>query len=256
MIRASILASALLLSLCPAQGQARVPARDTAPQSAGPREFGYLAGTVYPVLTAPGRLTDLVLEPGETLVEANAIAAGDTARWMIGETASGAGETRRVHVLVKPIAAGLSTNLLINTTRRSYHLELRSSDRAWLPQVSWRYRAIPAPLVAAPAAPVAAPAPTRLNFSYRVEGRANWRPTRVYDDGARTYVEFPPSIAMADLPPIYLTAADGKGVELVNYRVDGRRIIVDRLLARAQLRQGLRRLARRVTIERIAGQSQ
>lgn len=235
------------------------------PQATAPVEFLFDERSVYPLVAAPGRLTDIALEPGETLVEANPIAAGDTARWIIGDTVSGAGDTRRVHILVKPTAGDLSTNLIINTTRRTYFLELRASDRAFLTQVRWRYPApspatviapVPAassPLVA-PAAP-ASPVP-RLNLAYRVRGPAALRPSRVWDDGARTYLEFAPATILADLPPLYLIGQDGKAGELVNYHVAGRVLIVDRLFEAAELRLGVGKAARRVRIERQAARGE
>lgn len=221
-------------------------------------EYLFVERGVFELLAAPGRITDIVLEPGETLVETNPIAAGDTVRWVIGDTTSGEGAGRRVHVLVKPVEAGLSTNLIINTNRRSYHLQMRTSSRAYLSQVAWRY---PQPPSAAPTAPVkpavlvtpsAPPASEPLNLGYRIKGEARWRPARVYDDGARTYVEFGPAVALGDLPPLYVLGPDGKTSELVNYRVEGRRLVVDRLFDRAELRFGLKRWERRVRIERGA----
>ena len=67
------------------------------------------------------------------------MAAGDTARWVIGDTASGAGAVRRTHILVKPSAAGLSTNLVIATDRRVYHLQLVSNASSAMASISWTY---------------------------------------------------------------------------------------------------------------------
>jgi len=224
------------------------------PQPAPATEYLFAERGVYELVAAPGQITDIVLEPGETLVEANPIAAGDTARWVIGDTTSGEGGARRVHVLVKPVQSDLSTNLIINTTRRSYHLQLRSSSRAFLTQVAWRYSTPPAVLgsapAAAPAPAIVAPAPVALNLGYRLKGSAPWRPLRVFDDGTRTYVEFGPTVVLTDLPPLFLVGPDGKTSELVNYGVEGRRLIVDRLFDRAELRFGVKRWERRVRIER------
>lgn len=217
-------------------------------------EFPFEASAVYPVVAAPGRITDLVLEPGEALVDTNPIAAGDTARWVIGDTTSGTGEARRVHVLIKPMASGLSTNLIINTTRRGYHLELRASAHGYLAQVRWRY---PQPIVLVAAPGVVAPPvalvvkPPVLNLAYKIGGHAPFRPERVYDDGARTYLVLP--TGLVDLPPLYRTASDGKAAELINYHVEGRTLVVDGLVARVELRLGLGRFARRVTIVRLGG---
>jgi len=250
-----LLGFTLMAAVAAAPSAEAAPAQS--PQATAPVEFLFEERSVYPLVAAPGRLTDIALEPGEALVETNPIAAGDTARWIFGDTVSGAGETRRVHILVKPTAGHLATNLVINTTRRTYFLELRASDRAFLTQVRWRY---PAPLAAPVAAPApAAPNPTitfappptpRLDLAYRIHGRGSFRPIRVWDDGARTYLEFPPATALSDLPPLFLVGADGKSAELINYRVEGRVMVVERLFQAAELRLGVGKTARRVRIER------
>ena len=81
-------------------------------------------------------MTDIALQPGEQLVS---VSAGDTVRWIIGDTESGSGADKRVHVLVKPSRADLRTNLVINTDRRSYHLELSATPGTWLASVAWEY---------------------------------------------------------------------------------------------------------------------
>jgi len=93
-------------------------------------------GALYQVYTAPGQVTDIALQPGERLTGSGPVAAGDTTRWVIGDTESGAGPGRRVHILVKPTRAGLTTNLVINTERRTYHIELRSAERTYMASVS------------------------------------------------------------------------------------------------------------------------
>ena len=73
-------------------------------------------GALYQVYAAPGRVTVVSLQPGEELVT---VAAGDTVRWIVGDTSSGSGDALRVNVLVKPIRSGLKTNLVITTSRRT-----------------------------------------------------------------------------------------------------------------------------------------
>ena len=72
--------------------------------------FPFSDGAIYQVYTAPGAVTDIALHPGENLV---AVAAGDTVRWVIGDTTSGTGADKRTHILVKPFASNLATNLVI-----------------------------------------------------------------------------------------------------------------------------------------------
>ena len=69
------------------------------------------------------------------------VASGDTARWTIGDTTSGTGPGKRAHVLVKPFSAGLTTNIVITTDRRTYHVLLSSVPSNAMAAVSWTYPA-------------------------------------------------------------------------------------------------------------------
>lgn len=206
--------------------------------------YPYSDGVIYHVLTAPGQVTDIALQPGETLV---AVAAGDTVRWVIGDTSSGSGETRRTHVLVKPFTAGLATNVIITTDRRTYHLALTSTARTAMSALSWTYPqdaliALKAAAEAARAAQPVAPglAVDQLHFGYVITGdKPAWRPLRAFDDGRQTFIEFPASLGESEAPPLFLVDAKGNA-ELVNYRVQGRYYIVDRIFDAAELRLGLK----------------
>ncbi len=99
-------------------------------------EFAFQAGALYAVQTSPQRITDIALEPGENLMS---VSAGDTTRWIVGDARSGVGRSSQAHVLVKPNTASLSTNLIIMTDRRVYHVELRSVTGPAMAAVSWRY---------------------------------------------------------------------------------------------------------------------
>ncbi|MCQ4504070.1 TrbG/VirB9 family P-type conjugative transfer protein, partial [Vibrio parahaemolyticus] len=89
------------------------------------------------VYAAPGQITNIALEPGESLTGAGPIAAGDTTRWIIGDTESGSGSNRRVHILVKPTRPDISTNLVVTTDRRTYMIELRAREALYMPSVAW-----------------------------------------------------------------------------------------------------------------------
>jgi P-type conjugative transfer protein TrbG len=207
--------------------------------------YSFTEGALYQVYAAPGEITDIALQDGEQLVGSGPVAAGDTVRWVIGDTESGSGATKKTHIMVKPTRADLMTNLVINTDRRTYHLELRSTDKTYMASVSWQYPqdeliALRRRNVAAEAA---APVDTgldisRLNFRYMVEGdAAPWRPLRAFDDGRKVYIEFPRGISQGEMPPLFVTGAAGDS-QLVNYRVRGHHMIVDRLFAAAELRFG------------------
>jgi type IV secretion system protein VirB9 len=176
------------------------------------------------------------------------VAAGDTARWVIGDTTSGAGTAKRTHILVKPIGPGLRTNLVITTDRRVYLLAVESMSGQGMAAISWTYPndeliALKAAEAAArAAAPVAGGiAVDRLNFNYRIEGdHAPWAPVRAFDDGTQTFIEFPPSVATGEIPPLFIIGSSGRA-ELVNYRQSGRYYVVDRLFSVAELRIGEKR---------------
>jgi type IV secretion system protein VirB9 len=217
--------------------------------------FHFEEGALYQVYAAPGRITDIALEEGEQLSGTGPVAAGDTTRWVIGNTESGSGAGRRVHILVKPTRTKLVTNLIVNTDRRTYHIELRTTPATYMASVSWRYpeeqRA--AAQVQAAAFPQATSKLEGLNFSYRISGdHPAWRPVRVFDDGRQTVIEFPANVSQSEMPPLFVSGPDGKATDLVNYRVSGQRIVIDRLIDRAELRLGDKRGAQRVRIERTA----
>jgi type IV secretion system protein TrbG len=200
-------------------------------------EFAYERGALYAIQASPQRITDIALEPGETLMS---VSAGDTTRWIVGDASSGSSATSQAHVLVKPNASGLSTNLVIMTDRRVYHVELKSVAGPAMAAVSWRY---PAEMLLQSQAPPPAPPPEaalqveKLNVHYRIEGdRPDWRPSAAFDDGRQVFIEMPEHINVVEAPPLFVLGEEG--LELVNYRVQGRFYVVDRLFARAELRLG------------------
>jgi P-type conjugative transfer protein TrbG len=204
-------------------------------------------GRLYAIHTSPRFLTTIALRPGEKLISK---AAGDTVRWVLGETEAGAGEAMQVIVFVKPMRADLRTNIVLTTDQRTYLIDAISTPSgAYTSVLAWTYpqeeakaRAAAA-LASAQQAQSAAPAVPveRLDFGYAVrvlKGRAPpWRPVRVFNDGAKTYIEFPPDLAVREAPPLFLLDEEDQA-QLVNYRHWGRYVVVDRLVERAELRLG------------------
>lgn len=213
--------------------------------------YPWSEGALYQVYAAPGQITNIALEPGEGLTGAGPIAAGDTARWIIGDTESGSGAHRRVHVLVKPTRPDISTNLVITTDRRIYMIELRAREALYMPAVAWAYPAPPAgQRQSVPAAPVI-PVETARNYRYGLTGdRPPWRPISVFDDGRRVYVVFPRGIVQGEMPPIFVLGSDGEP-QIVNSRIHQNILIVDRLFGAAELRLGSGERQQTVRIVRI-----
>lgn len=211
--------------------------------------YDYEAGRLYEIQTSPRFLTAIMLRPGEKLV---AKAAGDTVRWVLGETAQGAGPNQQVVVLLKPVRGGLKTNVVLTTDQRTYLIEAASRDGGtYTTALSWNYpqeqmaaqAAAQAAEAARAALVVAAPALAvdQLHFGYRVEpvhGKPpRWQPLRVFDDGTQTYIQFPVNMAATDAPPLFLVGPQDRA-ELVNYRYQGGYYVVDRLIDVAELRIG------------------
>lgn len=252
MIRTLIFSASAIALAVPAAAQpaAKVVAANKAalqkPSTAGfihaVQVYPYTEGALYRLYAAPERITDIALQPGERITS---VAAGDTVRWTVGDTASGSGEAKRTHIFVKPFSAGLRTNLVITTDRRVYYVELASRATGAMAALSWTYPqdeliALRREQVAAAAAePIASGlAVEKLNFNYTISGdKPAWRPVRAFDDGRQTYIEFAPSIAVGAAPPLFVIGDDGKA-QLVNYRMAGRYYVVDRLFGAAELRLG------------------
>lgn len=207
----------------------------------GEQVFDYAPGRLYEIWTAPLRVTTLSLARGE---EVTSIAAGDTERWQIAETRSGAGADQRTHILIKPFERGLATNLVIATNRRVYLVMLRSgSEGGFNLAASWTPEP-PAPLPPPDAASPPEPAePQLLATAFKITargGRPPWTPTAVMTDGARTYVALPSGATAGEAPTLTVLGPDGEP-KLVNQRQRGSLIIVDGVIDRAELRLGKRR---------------
>ncbi len=207
------------------------------------QNYPYVKGALYQLYTAVNQVSDIALEPGEKLIT---VSAGDTVRWVVGDTTSGGGPLTQVHILVKPIAPGLQTNLVITTDRRTYHLEMRSTDNTYMASVSWTYPYSDLIALKKQNAPAIESDKIiidkglkldRLKFRYHIAGDAPWKPIRAFDDGKKVYIQFPSGIKQGEAPPLFVIASDGQPA-LVNYRVRDAYYIVDRLFAVAELRLG------------------
>lgn len=244
--------------------QANAQARDWPSPSAYVNSalyYDFEPGRIYTIHTSPRFLTTIQLKPGEKLISK---AAGDTVRWVMGETQAGAGEAAQVTIFVKPIRPELSTNIVLTTDQRTYLIDASSSaSRAYTSVLTWNYpqdqardaaqarQRADALAASAGAVSVQNAIPIdRLDFRYAItpiKSRSpRWQPVRVFDDGAKTYVEFPADLGTSQAPPLFVLGDKGQA-ELVNYRMKGAYYVVDRLIDQAELRLG----AGRQTIVRI-----
>ncbi|WP_315833486.1 P-type conjugative transfer protein TrbG [Bradyrhizobium prioriisuperbiae] len=206
--------------------------------------YPWTDGALYRLYASPEKVSTIALQAGEELID---VSTGDTVRWVVGDTASGQGGTRRVHILIKPTLPDIQTNLVVLTDRRTYHIELVSTKQTYMASISWNYPSDSLValhkqnIVAREAEERVADRGVRLdnlNFRYRIEGDAPpWRPLRAFDDGRKVYIQMPSGLPQGEAPPLFVAGADGRP-NLVNYRVRGTYYIVDRMFGAAELRLG------------------
>jgi hypothetical protein len=111
------------------------------------------------------------------------VAAGDTARWVIGDTTSGSGAARRTHILVKPSAAACGPTSSSPPTGGSTMSSSRAPPATAMASISWTYPAGRA----AGAPPRRRPRP-RLDRAGRRGRRARRAQLRLQDRGRRSAV--------------------------------------------------------------------
>ena len=94
-----------------------------------------------------------------------------------------------------------------------------------------------------------------MNFDYDVSGSAPWKPLRVYNDGVKTIIQMPATMAQTEAPTLLVVRKDGGWFSedetvIVNYRLQNDRYIVDAVFDKAILIAGVGSNQARVTITR------
>ncbi len=231
-----------------------------------------------PVITAPGNVTHIELEPGEILVE-DGIFIGDSVNWRIIPVAQGKGEDIITHIVVKPTYENLETTMIAITNRRSYYFHLKSTEDQFMASVGFEYPEIEArrwheyeqavhakkeaearqreerSTEAAPA-PEVTPEIADLDFGYTVSGdNPPWKPVQVYNDGQRVYIRMPKSMRQSDAP-VFVETGPGNAAQIVNYRLRRGTFIIDKLFTRGMLVTGTGRNRRKVIITYTGGELQ
>jgi len=218
----------------------------------------YLFGATLPTLVCtPLQVCSIRLQAGESV---NDVHTGDAVRWKITPATEGVDLTARTVVIVKPTDAGLVTNLIVTTDRRIYTIKLVSTQREWMPILSFDY---PDEIQHEWAAYMQRQAQithtntlssgqnmAHLDFNFRISGHnPSWKPIRVYTDGVKTYIQFPSS-HFNEAPTLVALSQSGGDKEIVNYRMIGDRYVVDKVLDKAALIIGVGRRQTRVQITR------
>ena len=242
-------------------------------------------GHSQPVLAAaPLRASVIELEAGEAVL---GVVAGDTERWAVEQAQTGPAGAVPL-VVVKPLAYDVTTNLVISTDRRVYHVTVdaapaprRGPSDAENPQPRYArhvrfYYPDDALAASLAAAEIARPArsersgPDRpasdlasldeLDFTYRVVGDREMRDLveRVFDDGVHTYVQLDPErLRGGSVPVLYVQGPSGDR-EILNYAYNEGTYVTDRtadvfeLVLGTTVKTGLFGLGGRTQVERAA----
>ncbi len=213
----------------------------------------FLYGEIQPsVVCSPLQVCDIELQAGEVVRD---VLVGDTVRWKVEPATSGAVGGQAIHLIVKPAEPGLVTSMVVTTSRRTYHIQLKSHQSQYMARIGFEYPEdvstrlsdINARLEASTIPGAGVPA-EQLNFQYSVSGSASWRPTRVYSDGEKTYIQFPRSVSGQDAPVLFVVS--GGQNRIVNYRMKGNMMVIDYNVDRAVLVSGVGWHQDKITISR------
>jgi len=159
------------------------------------------------------------------------VAVGDSSKWQVTPNH---GATL---LFVKPLAAGVRTNMTVVTDRRTYMFDLVAGDRFATPVYALKFsypnekrpeQAVK-PLdqtgsVAAgtqPQQPVTMTA-ERLHFDWQSKGYGKLIPSRIFDDGTSVYLSWNREVPL----PAILTMTDERKEGPLNYRVSGDYIVI------------------------------
>jgi len=260
-VKRACLILGLALALPTAQTAGKNPTSDPRLQ-----EVAYDPQAVVTVPVKRGVVTLVVLDADEAIAEVAAGLGGDCAKaesaWCIAAQPGG----RNFFVKPKSTASAANTVAVV-TDRRSHsfrfvvltdgdprppvyrivvkapQVRAAAPSKAVLPDGDALLRAVPALPLVTPPSPQQLVAerlqakPRVLNSSYSIaEGKASEDivPTLVFDDGRFTYLRFPGN---REVPAVFHVLADGSET-LVNTRMEGDLLVVDRVSRRLMLRAG------------------
>ncbi len=228
----------LLLINCPVYSQDQVP-RSIA-GNPHIKTLNYSPNSIHKYIGFYGQQSSIVFEAGEVI---STFSMGVSSGWQL--------EAKGNRLFIKPISDNADTNATIITNKRVYHFQLYAqeaegiNDPAIAYEVRFRYPSNnitfnknfvedDGVLTERSDIPDISNA-TNLNFDYLLKGVDHIKPIRVFDDGRFTYLEFEKE--NANLPAVFLVGSDGYE-SLINFRVRGNYMIVERVAAKFTLRYG------------------
>jgi type IV secretion system protein VirB9 len=223
----------------------------------GTQFYDYNEHKQYPIVCKVLGLSVLQLEDGEVPIGVPYLS--DTLRWEITGDVWRTQDGKNIQlVMIKPLETGLSTNMVLVTTRRIYQIMLTSTRDSYMPMVKFRY---PMQLQQMKFNTVQTIEEERvrkekedegyyLSYNYKIISgwlRPEWTPEEAWDDGHKTYIRLPRGVLQMEYPTVF----EGSRY-IVNYRVNENVMVLDKLIKRATLRLN----GRRVSIVKMKGEAE
>lgn len=211
--------------------------------TAGTMYYDFDSDFTYEIYCQPYRVTDLILEPGEQVIEMPFLSEEKV--WEIGAGVSRNGNIDTQHFFLKPAYSGLITSFIIITDKRVYHLLLKSFKDVYMTQVKWKYpNTMPFNIktdamneINKMSKETTGVDPAFLSFdykmSYSVFKKPYWLPTRVYDDGKHTYIVMNETVLHMTSPVLF-----NHKNERINYSVNKNLIVINELIENVTMRVG------------------
>lgn len=196
--------------------------------------FRYAPNQVYKIYCRTGYITDIALHEGEKV---KFVGGGDTSAWALNSTTV----DKTPHIYIKPVVEANTTNIIITTDKRSYHLIVNTSD--WYnPMVTWTYdqekqamNLVQEQKDEKEITGTFSGSYDSLNFDYSIKAKnSDYKPVMVFDDGEKTIIKF--SKMSKKLPALFIREKGKKTVSLANFKVKDNCYIIDRVIDQAELR--------------------
>lgn len=216
--------------------------------SGGPVTYDFVPFRQYQIFVAPNQQTDVILQPGEQIMGKPVM--GDNKYFYLTNEFSRVHGQPTVNLFLTATVAGQETNITIITDRRTYRFVVSSYRHTYMPIVQYDYRFEDGSDLGGSNPAVASSGPynqnqifvyapiDRLDMNYAILAQSinkpAWAPVMVFNDGTRTYIQFPGAKGEAYAPALFALDSSGRPT-LVNYTVRGVWYIVDQVLKKAEL---------------------
>lgn len=200
------------------------------------RQVMYSPNEVYEIVGTYGFQTTIEFAQDEDVRIAS---IGDSIGWQVVPMGS--------RVFAKPVEDKATTNLTVVTNKRVYYFYLMSSRNQAKEATTYLVRFVydqgvssyPAANASpsagtSSASPRLAKEPTDYNFDYAISGDKAIELKLAFDDGQFTYLLFAKT---TDLPAVFSVDKDGRE-SLVNSRIEGRYVVIERVASQYTLRNG------------------